>query len=158
VAGRKNLECVSCALTEWLKQKLSSGSTKIPFCYLFFFCSFFGSGMEGVLCLQVDLFFIYRHISEFLYQTENMSEIRSIRIPKRSLFRAKISLFPILASTCCCRATVKHSFSRFHWNAFSMEEEEEYWVGMKRSFCGKIFWKLIKLVMRIYLKYQDQLL
>lgn len=60
------------------------------------------------MCLQVDLiFYIYRHISEF------QTEIRGIRIPKRSLFRAKISLFHFSfthLSTCCCCCCCKEFF------------------------------------------------
>lgn len=90
----KNLECVSllCVffLLKRLKQKLSSNSKNSFFLY-FCFHIFREWSRRGILCLQVDLiFYIYRHISEF------QTEIRGIRIPKRSLFRAKISLFPLL--------------------------------------------------------------
>lgn len=57
--------CQFCALGEWLKQKLSSGSTKIP-SVIYFSCALsFGSGMEGVCACRLTWSFIYRRISEF---------------------------------------------------------------------------------------------
>ncbi len=66
-----------------------------------------------------------------------MFEIRSIRIPERSLFLAKIYHRALsLSSNSRAHAdAVKNSFSRIHWNAFSIqkreEEEEELKMGWK---------------------------
>lgn len=105
--------CVFFFLSKRLKQKLSSNSKNSFFFLLlliFFFAFIFlllysgeNERRRGGHFAGWSFFFrmcIYRihHISEF------QTEIRGIRIPKRSLFRAKISLFlPLLRrSTCCC--------------------------------------------------------
>lgn len=116
--------CQFCALTKWLKQKLSSGSTKIP-SVIYFSCMLFFREWNGgrfVFC-RLTWSFIYRHISDF----SDSLKYEALEFRKDHYFLLKylflfLFSFPIFSSTCCYK---EFFFANSLERLFDIEQENE---------------------------------